>query len=101
MPSRCPLGGLGKGQATKIVSRLGRLAAGCKERPLVGLQKLNPVGNISRAPEATVKTKFRTQERSAQFRNQFLGRVVGDPNRFRSRRDLWPDQWVNSWNVVL
>ena len=41
-PSRRPLSGLGKGQAAQVVRSLGCLAAGCKERPFVGLQKLNP-----------------------------------------------------------
>jgi hypothetical protein len=39
VPSRCPVGGLGKGQPAQVVCRLGRLAAGRKECPFVGLQK--------------------------------------------------------------
>jgi hypothetical protein len=41
-PSSRFFGGLGKGQPAKVVRSLGSVAARCKERTLVGLQKLNP-----------------------------------------------------------
>src|SRR4051794_767310 len=63
--SRCPLIGLAKGQAAQIVSSLGGVAAGRKDCPLVSLQKLNPVGDIARIPDVTVKAKFGTQEGGA------------------------------------
>jgi hypothetical protein len=37
---------------------------------------LDPVGNVARVPDVTVKAKFCAQERGAQFRNQFFGRVI-------------------------
>ena len=84
LPSRRPFCGLGKGQAAKVVRRLGCLAAGCKECPFVGLQKLNPVGDIARVPDVPVKAKLGAQERGAQLRNQFLGGVgPRAPKRWR------------------
>jgi hypothetical protein len=68
--------GFGKGEATQIVRGLGCLATRRKECPLVSFQKLNPVADIARVPNVTVKTEFRTQERGTQLRNQFLGRVI-------------------------
>jgi hypothetical protein len=52
------------------------MAAGCKESPLVSLQKLNPAGDVASIPNVTVKSKFCTQERRTQLRNEFLSRVV-------------------------
>ena len=75
-PSRCPFSGLGKGQAAQVVRRLGRPAAGCKERPFVGLQKLDPLGDIARASDVPVKAKFCAKERGAQLRDQFLRGVI-------------------------
>src|SRR5258708_3872613 len=58
VPSRCPFGGLGKGQAAQVVGSLGCLAAGREERPLVGLQKLNPIADVTRVSDVTIKAKF-------------------------------------------
>src|SRR6266404_9874421 len=68
--------GLGKRQPTQVVGGLGSLATCCEERPLVSFQQLDPRANIAGVANVPVKAKFRTQERGAQFRNQFFGRVV-------------------------
>jgi hypothetical protein len=54
--------GLGKGQATEIVRGLGCLAARGKECPFVDFQKVNPRGDIARAPDVPVKAKFCAKE---------------------------------------
>jgi hypothetical protein len=54
--------GLGKGQTAQVVRSLGCLAARCKECPFIGFQKLNPIGDVPRVPNVTVKAKFCTQE---------------------------------------
>jgi hypothetical protein len=74
--SRRPFRRLGKGEATQVIRSLGCLAARCKECPLIRLQKLNPRGDIARAPDVPIKAKFCTQERRTQLRNEFLGRIV-------------------------
>jgi hypothetical protein len=65
VPSRCPFRGSRKSQAAQVVSSLGRLAAGRKECPFVGLQKLNPIADVARVSHIAVKAKFGTKERSA------------------------------------
>jgi len=54
-PSGRPFGWFGDGQASKVVGGLGCLAAGCEECPSVGLQELNPVGDVARIPNVTIK----------------------------------------------
>src|SRR5437588_149028 len=71
-----PFGGLGKGKAAQVVRSLGGPAACREERAIVGLQKLNPVGDVARVPDVTIKTKFCTQECGAQLGNQFLRCVL-------------------------
>jgi hypothetical protein len=43
------------------------MAAGREESPFVGFQKLNPITDVARVPNVTIKAKFRTQEGGAQF----------------------------------
>jgi hypothetical protein len=69
VPSRCPFGGLGKGQAAQVVGSLGCLAAGREERPLVGLQKLNPIADVTRVSDVAVKPKLCAQEGGPERRN--------------------------------
>jgi hypothetical protein len=75
-PSRCPFRRLGKGQAAKVVRSPGRMAAGCEECAFVGVQQLDPITDVAGIPDVTIKAKFGTQERGAQFGYQFLGRVI-------------------------
>jgi len=51
---------LREGQPAQVVRSLGGMAAGCKECPFVGLQKLNPVADVASISNITVKAKFRT-----------------------------------------
>src|SRR5205823_14031706 len=76
VPSRGPFARFGEGQAAQVVRSLGCLAAGSKEGPFVGLQELDPGADVARVPNIAIEAKFRTQERGAELRNQFLGRVV-------------------------
>src|SRR5258708_2134563 len=69
VPSRCPFGGLGKGQAAQVVGSLGCPAAGCKECPFVGLQKLNPIADVTRVSYVAVKPKLCAQEGGPERRN--------------------------------
>src|SRR6266446_1244648 len=75
-PSRRDFRGLGKRQAPQVVRSLGCLTARCEECPFVGLQELNPVGDVARVPDVAIKAKLSTQEGGAQFCNQFFGRVI-------------------------
>ena len=65
-----------KRQAAQVISSPRRLAASGEESSLVGLQKFDPVPDVARVPEIAVKAKLCTQERSAQFGDQFFGRVA-------------------------
>jgi hypothetical protein len=66
----------GKREAAQIISRGLRFAARREKRALVSLQQFNPAGDVTRIANVAVKTEFRTQERGAQFGNQFFGRVL-------------------------
>ena len=63
-------------QAAQVVRSLGGSAASGKEGPFVSLQKLNPWGDIARAPNVSVKAKLGAQESGTQLRNEFLSRVI-------------------------
>src|ERR1700730_4744619 len=76
VPSRRPFHGIGKGQAAQVVRCLGCLAARCKECPLVGLQELDPVGDVPSVSDVSVKAKFCAEEGGAQLCNQFFGCVM-------------------------
>jgi hypothetical protein len=58
-------GTVGKSETAKVARGLRSLAAGREECPLVGLQQVNPGGDIARIANVAVKAEFGTEERSA------------------------------------
>jgi hypothetical protein len=65
-----------KRQSAQVVGGLRRLAASGEEGSRVGLQELDPVPDVTRMPEVTVKAELRTQERGAEFCDQLFASVI-------------------------
>jgi hypothetical protein len=73
--SRCNRNRLGKRQAAHVVGRRLRLACRSEERPRVGLQKLDPMSDVTRVAHVAIDRELGAQERRAQFGDKFLRRI--------------------------